>query len=76
MEIVSNFSKAANVIPVMNMLYEYPITTAKQIVEKTGLPLTSINRLLNMMVEQKILITDGKQRNRRYIYYGLLDIIR
>lgn len=76
LKIVSNFSKAANVIPVMNMLYEYPITTAKQIVEKTGLPLTSINRLLNMMVEQKILITDGKQRNRRYIYYGLLDIIR
>jgi DNA-binding IclR family transcriptional regulator len=58
------------------MLYEYPITTAKQIVEKTGLPLTSVNRLLNMMVEEKILITDGKQRNRKYIYYGLLEIIR
>jgi len=76
LEIVSDFSKATNVIPVMNMLYEYPITTAKQIVEKTGLPLTSVNRLLNMMVEQKILITDGKQRNRKYIYYGLLEIIR
>lgn len=76
LEIVSDFSKAANVIPVMNMLYEYPITTAKQIVEKTGLPLTSVNRLLNMMVEEKILITDGKQRNRKYIYYGLLEIIR
>ena len=29
-----------------------------------------------MMVEEKILITDGKQRNRKYIYYGLLEIIR
>lgn len=76
LEIVSGFSKTTNVLPVMNMLYEFPITTAKQIVEKTGLPLTSVNRLLGMMVEENILITDGKQRNRKYIYYGLLDIIR
>ena len=60
----------------MNLLYEFPITTANQIVEKTNLPLTSVNRLLNMMVEEKILITDGKKRNRKFIYYGLLEIIR
>lgn len=76
LEKVSNLSKAANVIPVMDMLYEFPITTAKQIVEKTGLPMTSVNRLLNMMVDEKILITDGKQRNKKYIYHGLIDIIR
>jgi len=73
---VSDFSKSANVIPIINMLYEYPITTAKQIVEKTGLPLTSVNRVLNLMVENKILITDGKQRNRKFVYYELLEIIR
>ena len=76
LDIVSSMSKASNVIPVMNMLYEYPITTAKQIVEKTGLPMTSVNRLLGMMVEQKILITDGRRRNTKYIYFDLLDIIR
>ncbi len=76
LNVVSGFSKATNVLPVMNMLYEYPITTAKQIAEKTGLPMTSINRLLGMMVDQNILITDGKQRNRKFIYYGLLDILR
>lgn len=76
LEIVSSFSKATNVIPVMDMLFAYPITTAKQIVEVTGLPLTSVNRLLNSMVEAKILITDGRQRNRKYFYYSLLDIIR
>lgn len=72
----SEISKLSNVLPIMNMLYEYPITTAKQIVDHTGLPLTSVNRLLSSMVDKKILITDGKQRNRKYIYYGLLDIIR
>lgn len=76
LEIVSGFSKSANVLPVMDMLYEYPITTANQIVEKTKLPLTSVNRLLNTMVDEKILITDGKRRNRKFIYFGLLDIIR
>lgn len=76
LEIVSHFSKTTNVLPVMQMLYEHPITTAKQIVEETKLPLTSVNRLLNMMVNENILITDGKQRNKTYIYYGLLDIIR
>lgn len=76
MNIACNFTKTSNVVPVLNMLYQYPITTAKQIVEKTKLPMTSVNRLLNMMVNEKILITDGKQRNKKYIYYRLLDIIR
>lgn len=76
LEKVSGFSKTTNMLPIMNMLYKYPITTAKQIVEETGLPLTSVNRLLSMMVDNNILTTDGKQRNRKYIYFGLLDIIR
>ena len=76
LEIINKYTKNAGVLPIMNLLYEFPITTANQIVEKTNLPLTSVNRLLNMMVEEKILITDGKKRNRKFIYYGLLEIIR
>lgn len=76
LEIVSHFSKTTNVLPVMQKIYEHPITTAKQIVEETNLPPTSVNRLLSMMVNEQILITDGKRRNKTYIYYGLLDIIR
>lgn len=76
LELISEFCKLANALPVIDMLYEYPITTAKQVVERTNLPLTSVNRMLNMMVEKNILITDGRQRNRKFIYYGLLDIIR
>nr|WP_027871321.1 Fic family protein [[Eubacterium] cellulosolvens] len=74
--IVSKLSKSSTALTVMNMLYEHPITTAKKIVEQTRLPMTSVNRLLNAMVDAKILITDGRQRNKKYIYYGLLDIIR
>ena len=76
LSIACEFTKTSNVLPIINRLYRYLITTAKQIVEETGLPLTSVNRVLNKMNDAKILITDGKQRNKKYIYYGLLDLIR
>lgn len=70
---VENCGKSA--ISVLNELYKKPITTAKQIVDETGLPMTSVNRILSRMIDEKILIADGK-RNRKFIYYELLDIIR
>ncbi len=70
------FTKNSNIIPIINMFYECPINNAKNIAEETDIPSTTVNRLLNTMVEEKILITDGKKRNRNYIYHGLLDIIR
>ncbi|MCF0230681.1 MAG: Fic family protein, partial [Enterococcus sp.] len=69
-------TKSSNAMPVLNSLYRYPVITAKQIVEQTKLPATSVNRLLKTMVEENILITDGKKRNTKFVYYGLLDIIR
>ncbi|MBQ0017870.1 MAG: Fic family protein [Clostridiales bacterium] len=74
--IASDFAKSSNVIPIMNTLYKYPITSAKQLSEETGVPMTSVNRLLNMMVENEILISDGRQRNRTFVYADLLSIIR
>ena len=50
--------------------------SAKQIAEETDIPLTSINRYLNMLVENKILYSDRKSRNRNYFYFALLDILR
>lgn len=76
LSIACEVTKSSNALPVINMLYTYPITTAKQVVECTKLPLTSVNRLLGILVEKKILITDGKKRNTKYIYFDLLDIIR
>jgi len=75
-KVICNITKSSVVIDIINFFYQHPITTAKQIVEKTKLPLTSVNRFLNMLVEKNILITDGKKRNKKYIYYELLNIIR
>lgn len=70
---VGDFAKSS--VTVLNMLYKHPITSAKQIVDETGLSMTSVNRILAKMVDEKILIANGK-RNRKFIYYELLEIIR
>ena len=73
---ICSITKSSIAIDIINFLYQHPITTAKQIVEEAGLPLTSVNRFLNMLVENDILMTDGRKRNKKYIYYELLNIIR
>ena len=76
LEIACKLAKNTTVIALMEHLYKMPVTTAKQIVEETKLPLTSVNRLLTAFLDSGILISDGKQRNRRFYYYNLLEIIR
>ncbi len=69
------FAKSSHIIPIINALYKYPITTAKQLAAETHLPMTSINRLLGILVDNRILYTNGKQRNRIFRYSDLLDIL-
>ena len=71
-----NISRSSNMVDVIDALYQYPITTAKQISEVTNIPTTSVNRYLGQLVESKLLFTDTKGRNRTYFYLGLLSIIR
>lgn len=74
--VACKLTKSTNAVPVIRELYKNPITTAKNIVENTGLPLTSVNRLLGALVEKEILVTDGSKRNIQYICYELLNAIR
>lgn len=76
MEIACNMARSSNMVDVINALYQYPITNAKQIATTTKIPMTSVNRYLNQLVNNKILYTDNKSRNRNYFYYDLLDILR
>lgn len=76
MEIACDMARSANMVDIINALYRYPITSAKQISEETKIPMTSINRYLTQLVNSKILYTDNKSRNRTYFYYDLLEVIR
>lgn len=68
--------KSPHIVSVFNSLYKYPITNTKLIQNVTGLPPATINRFLNILTAKEILYTDGKQRNRTFFYYNLLNIIR
>lgn len=76
LSIVREISRSSSIVDVMNTLFSYPIVTAKQVVEMTNIPPTSVNRYLSLLVDNKILITDNKSRNRTYYYYAFLDILR
>ena len=76
LEVARELARSSHIVDIMNLLYQHPVTTAKQIAEETDIPLTSINRYLNMLVENKILYSDRKSRNRNYFYFALLDILR
>ncbi len=71
-----DLARSSNIVEIINELYQYPVVTAKQISEDTNIPMTSINRYLRQLVENRVLFTDKKSRNRTYYYYDLLDILR
>lgn len=76
MDIACAITHSSGVCNIINALYQYPIINAKQIADITNIPMTSVNRYLNKLVENQILFTDNKSRNRRFFYYDLLNILR
>lgn len=71
-----SLAKSSGMVDVVNALYSTPITNAKMLAKVTKAPMTSINRYLGMLVENGILFSDNKSRNRTYYYYALLDLLR
>ena len=76
MDEACNLARSSNMVDIINALYQYPITTAKQIASVTKIPMTSVNRYLSQLVECKMLYTDNRTRNRTFFYYDLLGILR
>jgi len=71
-----DLARSSNIVDVVNALYRYPITTAKQISEVTKIPLSSVSRYLATLVDNNMIFTDNKSRNRTYYYFDLLEILR
>lgn len=68
--------RSGKVVDIINLLYKYPIITAAMVTQKTDLSAATVNRYLNILVENNILYTNQKTRNRVFYYYDLLDILR
>ena len=76
LEIARDLVRSSHIVDIINVLYRYPITTANQVVELTNIPLTSVSRYLSILVDNKMIYSDNKSRNRTYYYFELLDILR
>lgn len=76
MKMACDITRSSNMVEIINELYKHPITNAKQVADCTGIPMTSVNRYLAQLVNNKMLFTDNKSRNRTFFYYDLLEILR
>lgn len=76
LDLACKVTHSSNAVDIINALFKFPITNAKQIAKTTNLPMTSINRYLGQLVDNQIIFTDNKSRNRNYFNYELLDILR
>ena len=61
---------------IVDCLFALPMFDAKNMQRRTGIPAPSLNRYLNALVDAGIIFTDGKRRNRRFVFYDLLAEIR
>ena len=71
-----NLINSTNVVDLIKAMFQKPIFNVKMISELTGIPDTTCRRYISTLEEEKIIYSDNKQRNRKYYYYNLLDLIR
>ena len=72
-KIIRSSSYVVNIIDVM---FKYPVFNAAKMQQEVDIPLATLNRYLNLLVDNKILFTDQKKRNKTYFYYDLLELFR
>ncbi len=68
--------KSSSIIGIVDTMFRFPIFDAKTIQNETGISLATVNRYLNTLLQEGIIYTDGKKRNRNFFFYDLLSLIR
>lgn len=67
---------SSSIIKIVDLIFQYPVFDAKIIQRETNISLATINRYLNVLVEEGIVFTDGKKRNRNFFFYDLIALIK
>ena len=68
--------KSSNSVKLIDALFRYPISDSKTIQAETEIPLATLNRYLKVLLEQGIIFSDSKSRNRKFFFYDLLALIK
>ena len=76
LEKVCEINNSGKMVDVINLLYQYPVVTSNILVEKLSYAPSTANRYLKLLVDNDVLYTDQKSRNKTYFYYDLLNILR
>lgn len=64
------------IIDIIDCIFETPIFTANTIKAKIDIASSTLNTYLNKLVENHIIYTDSKKRNKKYYFYDLINILR
>lgn len=67
---------SSSVIKLVDLMFKYPIFDTKTIQSETDIPVATINRYINVLMQDGIIYTDGKRRNRIFYFYDLMALIR
>ncbi len=71
-----NLVRSSGIQDVIDIIFEYPIFTSNTIKERLKIAPATLNGYLKLLVDAKIIYSDGKLRNRKYFFYDLINIIR
>ena len=73
---VGELVKSSNSKKIVETLFRYPISDSSILQDETKIPLATLNRNLKVLLENGIIFSDGKSRNRKFFFYDLLALIR
>lgn len=76
LEKITSLINSTNVIDLLKAMYQKPIFNVKTISTLAGIADATCRRYLARLEEEKIIYSDNKNRNRKYYYYNLLDLLR
>ncbi|PRO66093.1 Fic family protein [Alkalicoccus urumqiensis] len=60
---------------VWKVMMMYPVSTIKQAAETAGMPLPTVRRAFQELVQQQLVFSDDRKRNKKFFQYDLIRII-
>ena len=68
LEKAKNLIKSNKIVDLINLLYTFPVINTNIVTSRLDRPSATATRYLNALVENRILYSDNKTRNRTFFY--------
>ena len=72
---LSDISSSRLLKQVFECFFKTPILNSRKIERETGLSNTTVNRMLDKLVENNIVFADNKKRGNVYYFYDLIELL-